>query len=57
MVLIYSAVTLSTLGSTKAPQTPWTSSEYNESVILDLGEYEGPTDLPPEFIDEPPWRY
>ncbi len=41
MVLIYSAVTLSTLGSTKAPQTPWTSSEYNESVILDLGKYDG----------------
>ena len=20
-------------------------------------QYEGPTDLPPEFIDEPPWRY
>lgn len=23
----------------------------------DLDTYEGPTDLPPEFIDEPPWRY
>lgn len=26
-------------------------------TLEDLGEYEGPTDLPPEFIDEPPWRY
>jgi hypothetical protein len=26
-------------------------------TLKDLGEYEGPTDLPPEFIDEPPWRY
>lgn len=25
--------------------------------MQDLGQYEGPVDFPPEFIDEPPWRY
>lgn len=35
---IYSLVSLMTLGSTKAPQTAWTSTEYTESAVLDLGE-------------------
>ena len=34
----YSAVSFSTLGSRKAPQSAWTASDYSESVILDLGE-------------------
>lgn len=38
IVIIYSAVSLLTLGSTRAPQTAWTSSDYPEAVILDLGE-------------------
>ena len=38
MTLAYAAVSLTTLGSTKAPQTTWSSSGYNESVIFDLGE-------------------
>lgn len=35
---IYAVVCLCNLGSTKAPQNPWTSTAYNESVIIDLGE-------------------
>ena len=35
---IYSFVTFSTLGSRKAPQNAWTSTEYAENVVLDLGE-------------------
>lgn len=38
VTLIYSVVTLTTLGSTKAPQTPWKSSAYNEYVYIDLGQ-------------------
>ncbi len=38
---IYAVVTLTTLGSTKAPQQPWKSTAYNETVYIDLGmEYE-----------------
>ena len=36
---IYAAVSLLTLGSTKAPQTAWTSSSPDEEIIFDLGEY------------------
>ena len=35
---VYSVVCFTTLGSAKAPQTAWTSTEYTESAILDLGE-------------------
>ena len=35
---VYSAVSFSTLGSTRAPQTAWTSTDYTEQVVLDLGE-------------------
>ena len=35
---VYSAVCFPTLGSTKAPQTAWTSTDYTENVVLDLGE-------------------
>ena len=35
---VYSLVSFSTLGSLRAPQTAWTSTEYTEKVILDLGE-------------------
>jgi len=35
---IYSVMCLYNLGSTKAPQQPWTSTAYDEAVIIDLGE-------------------
>ena len=35
---VYTALTLLTLGSTRAPQTAWTSSGYDEAVVFDLGE-------------------
>ena len=35
---VYSAVSLTTLGSTKAPQTAWTSSSPGEQIVFDLGE-------------------
>jgi len=35
---IYSVVCLCNLGSTKAPQNPWTSTAFNESIVIDLGE-------------------
>ncbi|MBQ8072481.1 MAG: phospholipid carrier-dependent glycosyltransferase [Clostridia bacterium] len=38
ITMIYAVISLVTLGSTKAPQTAWTSSEYTENVIFDLGE-------------------
>lgn len=38
ILLVYSALSLMTLGSTRAPQTAWTSTEYTENVVLDLGE-------------------
>ncbi len=38
ITLVYSAVALWNLGSTKAPQTAWTSTGYDEQVVLDLGE-------------------
>ncbi len=36
---IYAIVTLTTLGSTKAPQNPWKSSAYDEYVTIDLGQH------------------
>ena len=39
VTLIYSVVTLTTLGSTKAPQHPWKSTTYDEAVIIDLGHH------------------
>ena len=38
ITLLYSALTLSTLGSTKAPQTCWSSSGEDEEIIFDLQE-------------------
>ena len=38
VMAVYAFVSLSTLGSMKAPQTAWTSTEYTESVVIDLGE-------------------
>ena len=35
---IYSVVCLCNLGSTKAPQNPWTSTAFNEAVVFDLGD-------------------
>ena len=35
---VFAAVSLVTLGSTKAPQTEWTSSSGEEEIIFDLGE-------------------
>ena len=40
VVLAYSVITLTTLGSTKAPQKGWTSSSSQEEIIFDLGEGE-----------------
>ena len=39
VTLVYMAVTLTTLGSTKAPQNPWKSSTYEETVTIDLGRH------------------
>ena len=38
VTLVYSVVTFTTLGSTKAPQTAWTSTNADEAVVIDLGE-------------------
>lgn len=38
VALVYSVVTLTTLGSTKAPQTAWKSSSADERVYIDLGQ-------------------
>lgn len=35
---IYAILCLCNLGSTKAPQNPWTSTANNEAVIVDLGQ-------------------
>ncbi len=40
ITLVYSVITLMTLGSTKAPQRPWISTYEDEQVILDLGEHQ-----------------
>ena len=37
ITIIYSAVSLLTLGSTKAPQTCWSSSSAEERIVFDLG--------------------
>lgn len=37
VILVYSLISLLTLGSVKAPQTSWTSSGENEQIIFDLG--------------------
>ncbi len=39
VTLVYSVVTLTTLGSAKAPQTVWKSSSSEELVCIDLGQY------------------
>ena len=39
VTVLYAAVSLLTLGSTKAPQTGWSSSAADEQIIFDLGEY------------------
>ncbi len=38
VTVIYSVVTLTTLGSTKAPQNAWKSSSTDECVYIDLGQ-------------------
>ena len=38
VTLAYGALALCNLGSTKAPQQPWKSSDATEQVVLDLGE-------------------
>ena len=38
ITLLYSIVSLTTLGSTKAPQTAWTSSGEEEQIVIDLQE-------------------
>ena len=37
VTIVYSIVTLTTLGSTKAPQNPWKSTATDEYVYIDLG--------------------
>ena len=39
VTLLYSALALWNLGSTKAPQTFWTSTSASEQVVLDLGQH------------------
>ena len=39
VTLVYAVITLTTLGSTKAPQNPWKSTTNNEAVIIDLGQH------------------
>ncbi len=39
VTLVYSVVTLTTLGSVKAPQNPWKSSMPDEYVMIDLGQH------------------
>ncbi len=36
---VYAVVTLTTLGSAKAPQQPWKSTTYEEYAVIDLGEH------------------
>ena len=38
ITVVYSCVSLLTLGSTKAPQTAWTSSSAAEEIVFDLGK-------------------
>jgi len=38
ITVLYSMITLTTLGSTKAPQTSWISSSEEEQIIFDLKE-------------------
>ena len=38
VTLLYSLVSLTTLGSTKAPQNGWSSSGINEEIVFDLGQ-------------------
>lgn len=38
ITLIYAVVSMLTLGSTKAPQTGWTSSSDEEQIVFDLGK-------------------
>ena len=38
ITLIYAVVSMLTLGSTKAPQTKWTSSSDEEQIVFDLGK-------------------
>lgn len=35
---VYAVVCLGNLGSMKAPQNPWTSTAFNEAVVIDLGK-------------------
>ena len=39
VTLVYAVVTLTTLGSAKAPQNPWKSSAVDEAVVIDLGQH------------------
>ncbi len=38
ILAVYSLISFGTLGSTKAPQTAWTSTEFTENIVIDLGE-------------------
>ncbi|MBO4470882.1 MAG: glycosyltransferase family 39 protein [Clostridia bacterium] len=42
---VYAVISLLTLGSTKAPQTYWTSSSPDEQIVFDLGESKRDTEI------------
>ncbi|SMC40047.1 phospholipid carrier-dependent glycosyltransferase [Aristaeella lactis] len=42
---VYAVISLLTLGSTKAPQSYWTSSSPDEQIIFDLGESRSGTEI------------
>jgi len=42
---VFTVFSLLTLGSTRAPQTVWTSSGYDESIVFDLGNRAGDTTI------------
>ena len=39
LTLVYAVVALTNLGSMKAPQNPWKSTNINEQVVIDLGAH------------------
>ena len=39
VTLVYGALALCNLGSAKAPQNPWKSTDATEQVVIDLGEH------------------
>ena len=42
---VYAAISLLTLGSTKAPQKGWSSSSADEQIVFDFGEYRNDVEI------------